>query len=94
VWLGRGVTWLDTGTHETLLEAGCFVRDIHRRQGARIGCVEEIALYMGLIGPDECYELGARMGGSPYGRYVMDQARLYDRIGDLLDWRATFLEGA
>ncbi|MFC6881649.1 MULTISPECIES: glucose-1-phosphate thymidylyltransferase RfbA [Actinomadura] len=94
VWLGRGVTWLDTGTHETLLEAGCFVRDVHQRQGARIGCVEEIALYMGFIGPDECYELGAEMGNSPYGRYVMDQARFYDRVRDLLDWRATFLEGA
>jgi glucose-1-phosphate thymidylyltransferase len=80
VWLGRGVTWLDTGTHESLLEAGMFVRDVQRRQGMSLGCVEEIAMYMGFISPQECHALGARMDSSPYGRYVMERARSYARL--------------
>ncbi|WP_329619108.1 glucose-1-phosphate thymidylyltransferase RfbA [Streptomyces sp. NBC_01255] len=76
VWLGRGVTWLDTGTHESLLEAGTFVRDTQRRQGTRLGCIEEIAMHMGYIDPDDCQALGASMGNSPYGEYVMERARL------------------
>ncbi|AOR31538.1 glucose-1-phosphate thymidylyltransferase [Streptomyces fodineus] len=79
VWLGRGVTWLDTGTHETLLEAATFVRDVQRRQGTRLGCIEEIAMYMGYIGPDDCHALGAQMGNSPYGQYVMERARSFSR---------------
>ncbi|MFC4907534.1 glucose-1-phosphate thymidylyltransferase RfbA [Actinomadura gamaensis] len=79
-WLGRGVTWLDTGTHESLLEAALFVRDVQRRQGTRIGCVEEIAMHMGFITPDDCYRLGERMASSPYGRYVMDCARSYEKV--------------
>jgi glucose-1-phosphate thymidylyltransferase len=77
VWLGRGVTWLDTGTHETLLDAGRMVRDVQHYQGTRLGCVEEVAMYMGFIGADECYALGAEMSNSPYGHYVMDRARSY-----------------
>ncbi|MFD5184539.1 glucose-1-phosphate thymidylyltransferase RfbA [Streptomyces sp. NPDC058372] len=77
VWLGRGVTWLDTGTHETLLEASTFVRDTQRRQGTRLGCVEEIAMYMGYIAPDDCHALGAEMSSSPYGQYVMERARSF-----------------
>ncbi|MGY0063223.1 glucose-1-phosphate thymidylyltransferase RfbA [Streptomyces sp. LZ34] len=77
VWLGRGVTWLDTGSHESLLDAGRFVRDLQHRQGTRLGCVEEIAMYMGFIGADECHALGARMSTSPYGQYVMDRALAY-----------------
>lgn len=76
VWLGRGVTWLDTGTHESLLEASTFVRDTQRRQGTRLACIEEIAMHMGYIDPDDCQALGASMGNSPYGEYVMERARL------------------
>ncbi|WP_030788410.1 glucose-1-phosphate thymidylyltransferase RfbA [Streptomyces sp. NRRL S-920] len=79
VWLGRGVTWLDTGTHETLLEASTFVREVQRRQGTRLACIEEIAMYMGYITPDDCHTLGAEMSGSPYGQYVMDRARSFSR---------------
>ncbi|MER5217491.1 glucose-1-phosphate thymidylyltransferase RfbA [Streptomyces sp. NPDC002838] len=79
VWLGRGVTWLDTGTHETLLEASTFVREVQRRQGTRLGCIEEIAMYMGYITPDDCHTLGAEMSSSPYGQYVMDRARSFSR---------------
>ncbi|MET9559661.1 MULTISPECIES: glucose-1-phosphate thymidylyltransferase RfbA [Streptomyces] len=77
VWLGRGVTWLDTGTHETLLEAGSFVRDVQRRTGTRLACIEETAMYMGYIDPDACHTLGAEMGNSPYGQYVMERARSF-----------------
>jgi len=79
--LGADVTWLDTGTHESLLEAGGFVRDLQRRTGTRLGCIEEAALSMGYIGPDDCYALGAAMGGSPYGRYVMERARSFATAG-------------
>lgn len=80
VWLGRGVTWLDTGTHDTLLEAARFVRDIQHRQGIRVCCIEEIAMNMAFISPHDCYRLGEAMGNSPYGQYVMDCARSYQQL--------------
>ena len=73
--LGRGFAWLDTGTHESLLDAGQFVRTLEERQGVRIACLEEIALRMGFISPEECLALGEGMGSSGYGRYVIDVAR-------------------
>ncbi|MEU6605318.1 glucose-1-phosphate thymidylyltransferase RfbA [Streptomyces shenzhenensis] len=69
--LGRGFAWLDTGTPESLLQAAQYVRTLEERQGVRIACVEEVALRRGFIGPDECHRLGARLGNSDYGRYVM-----------------------
>jgi glucose-1-phosphate thymidylyltransferase len=73
--LGRGFAWLDTGTHPSLLDAGQFVRTLEERQGMRVACLEEIAYRMGFIGADECYALGARLGKSGYGEYVMEVAR-------------------
>ncbi|MFI9387113.1 glucose-1-phosphate thymidylyltransferase RfbA [Kutzneria sp. NPDC052558] len=73
--LGRGFAWLDTGTPESLLQAGEYVQTLQSRQGVRIACVEEVALRMGYIDADSCYRLGARMGNSDYGRYVMAIAR-------------------
>ncbi|GAA3046526.1 glucose-1-phosphate thymidylyltransferase RfbA [Streptomyces roseofulvus] len=69
--LGRGFAWLDTGTPESLLQAAQYVRTLEERQGVRIACVEEVALRRGFIGPEECHRLGARLGNSDYGRYVM-----------------------
>ncbi|MFJ2609235.1 glucose-1-phosphate thymidylyltransferase RfbA [Streptomyces sp. NPDC091279] len=69
--LGRGFAWLDTGTPESLLQAAQYVRTLEERQGVRIACVEEVALRRGFIGPKECYRLGARLGNSGYGHYVM-----------------------
>ncbi|MFB7631293.1 sugar nucleotidyltransferase [Streptomyces sp. NPDC056149] len=77
VRLGSGVTWLDAGTHESLLAAGRFVRDVQHHQGTRLGCVEEVALRMGFINADACYELGAEMSDSPYGQYLMASARAH-----------------
>ncbi|MCX6464064.1 MAG: sugar phosphate nucleotidyltransferase, partial [Pseudonocardiales bacterium] len=75
--LGRGVAWLDTGTHESLLEAGEYVRVLENRQGIRIACLEEIAMRMGFIDAAACHALGERMGKSGYGQYVMDVAASY-----------------
>ena len=73
--LGRGFAWLDTGTHDSLLEAGQFVQVLEHRQGMRIACLEEIALRMGYIDADACYALGQSWAPG-YGEYVMDIARL------------------
>jgi glucose-1-phosphate thymidylyltransferase len=74
VQLGRGVVWLDMGTHDALMEAGQYVQVLEHRQGVRIACLEEIAWRLGYIDNDECYRLGARMAHSPYGRYLMEVA--------------------
>ncbi|MGH3853086.1 MAG: glucose-1-phosphate thymidylyltransferase RfbA [Pseudonocardiaceae bacterium] len=73
--LGRGFAWLDTGTHESLLEAGQFVQVLEHRQGVRIACLEEIALRMGFIDAEACYALGQALAASSYGQYVMEIAR-------------------
>ena len=73
--LGRGMAWLDTGTHDSLLEAGQFVQVLEHRQGVRIACLEEIALRMGFIDAEQAYRLGEELGKSGYGQYVMEVAR-------------------
>lgn len=69
--LGRGFAWLDTGTHDSLLEAGEFVQVLEHRQGIRISCLEEIALAKGFIDADQCLKLGRSISKSPYGQYVI-----------------------
>ena len=71
VELGRGMAWLDTGTHDSLLEASTFVQVLEHRQGEQIACIEEIAWRMGYIERDELERLGARLGRSPYGQYLV-----------------------
>ncbi len=73
--LSRGFAWLDTGTHDSLLEAGQFVQVLEHRTGVRIACPEEIALRMGFISADECYALGEKLGKSGYGEYLMAVAK-------------------
>ena len=68
--LGRGFAWLDTGTHDSLLEAGQYVQILEHRQGIRIACIEEVALRMGYIDAAACFELGARLGKSGSGESV------------------------
>ncbi|WP_367134725.1 glucose-1-phosphate thymidylyltransferase RfbA [Saccharothrix sp. HUAS TT1] len=72
--LGRGFAWLDTGTHDSMLEAGQFVQVLEHRQGVRIACLEEIALRMGFITAEQCYSLGEKLAKSGYGQYVMSVA--------------------
>jgi glucose-1-phosphate thymidylyltransferase len=79
--LGRGFAWLDTGTHDSLLEAGEFVKVLEHRQGVRISCLEEIALTVGFIDADQCFALGKALAKSPYGEYVMTVARAAGAIG-------------
>jgi glucose-1-phosphate thymidylyltransferase len=73
--LGRGMAWLDTGTHDSLLDASTFVQVLERRQGMQIACLEEIAFRMGWIDAEQLAALGERLGKSTYGRYVIDLAR-------------------
>lgn len=72
--LSRGYTWMDCGTHATLTAASQYVQVIQERQGVRVACLEEIALRMGYIDAEACYELGARMSQSDYGRYLTEIA--------------------
>ncbi|WP_282695386.1 glucose-1-phosphate thymidylyltransferase RfbA [Streptomyces sp. CC208A] len=73
--LGRGFVWLDTGTHDALMEAGDYVQVLEHRQGVRIACLEEIAWRMGFIDRDACYRLGSRLANSAYGQYIMEMAQ-------------------
>jgi glucose-1-phosphate thymidylyltransferase len=68
--LGRGAAWLDTGTPETLLQAGEFVRVVEERQGLKIGAPEEVAWRMGFIDRDQLARLGGALGKSSYGAYL------------------------
>jgi glucose-1-phosphate thymidylyltransferase len=77
--LGRGTAWLDTGTHDSLLEAGQFVQVLEHRQGVRIACLEEIALRQGFIDAEQAYKLGSALAKSGYGEYVMEVARAAQR---------------
>jgi len=77
--LGRGYAWLDTGTHESLLEASEFIRTIEHRQGVKICCPEEIALAQGWITPDQCAALGQAMSKTEYGAYLLEISREQSR---------------
>ena len=71
---GRGIAWLDAGTHESLLQAASFIQTIQERQGLMISCPEEIAYRMGYITQEQLCELGKALAGNSYGDYVMDVA--------------------
>ena len=70
--LGRGTAWLDTGTHEALLEAANFVQTVQKRQGFYIACIEEIAYQKGWIGEEEVRELAKVMMKTKYGKYLVE----------------------
>lgn len=69
--MGRGYAWLDTGTHESLLEAGMFIQTIEHRQGLKIACLEEIAYELGYITKAELYQLGQPLSKNQYGQYLL-----------------------
>ncbi|MCK6557362.1 glucose-1-phosphate thymidylyltransferase RfbA [Candidatus Binatia bacterium] len=69
--LGRGIAWLDTGTHEALLQASTFIQAIEERQGLKVACIEEIAYRMGYISAADVRRLAAPMEKSGYGQYLL-----------------------
>ena len=79
--LGRGFAWLDTGTHDSLLEAGQFVEVLEHRAAVRISCLEEIALSCGFITAEQCMALGRALAKSPYGQYVISVALAAGAVG-------------
>ena len=76
--MGRGTAWLDTGTHESLLEASTFIQIIEKRQGLKIACVEEIAYRLGYIDAAQLERLAAPMRNNGYGQYLLNVLR--DRL--------------
>ncbi|MCD4756700.1 MAG: glucose-1-phosphate thymidylyltransferase RfbA [Arcobacteraceae bacterium] len=73
--LGRGFAWLDTGTHDSLLEAGQFVQTIEHRQGYKIACLEEIAYNNGWISKEKILEIASPLSKNNYGQYLYDLVR-------------------
>jgi glucose-1-phosphate thymidylyltransferase len=69
--LGRGIAWLDTGTHDSLLEASNFIHTLEHRQGLKVSCPEEIAFRLGYIDQAQLRALAARIGKSTYGQYLL-----------------------
>jgi glucose-1-phosphate thymidylyltransferase len=69
--LGRGFAWLDTGTHDSLLEAGGFIQTIEKRQGLKIACLEEIAYEMGYINKEQVVKLAKDLSKTGYGQYLL-----------------------
>ena len=73
--MGRGFAWLDTGTHESLLEASNFIQTIENRQGLKVACIEEIAYEMGYINREKLLELAQPLKKNQYGQYLISRAK-------------------
>jgi len=69
--LGRGFAWLDTGTHDSLIEAGCFVETVQKRQGMMVACPEEIAWRNHWLSDNELLAIGAGLRKNDYGKYLL-----------------------
>ena len=73
--MGRGYAWLDTGTHESLLEASTFIETIEKRQGLKVACIEEIAYEEGYINKDQLLQLAEPLSKNQYGQYLLRRAQ-------------------
>ena len=69
--MGRGIAWLDTGTHDALMQAASFIQAIEERQGLQVACLEEIAWRMGYIGKEDVIRIADSMANSKYGQYLL-----------------------
>ena len=76
--LGRGIAWLDTGTHESLMQASSFIEAIEQRQGLKVSCIEEIAYKKRYIGAEQVEKLADPLMKNSYGQYLMDMLQ-YDK---------------
>ncbi|MGL5954719.1 MAG: glucose-1-phosphate thymidylyltransferase RfbA [Providencia rustigianii] len=77
--LGRGFAWLDTGTHDSLIEAGTFVQTVEKRQGFKVACLEEIAWRNGWLSDEQVKEAAAKLNKTGYGKYLEDLLRVRPR---------------
>ena len=71
--MGRGYAWLDTGTHESLLEASQFIQTVEKRQGLKVGCLEEIAFEKGFITREQLLNQAKTLKGTTYGDYLINR---------------------
>lgn len=81
VLMGRGYAWLDTGTHQSMIDATLYIKTVEDRQGLKISCIEEIAYYMGYIDKGKLEELARPLLKSGYGQYlldIIDKGSMYD----------------
>ena len=74
--MGRGFAWLDTGTHESLLEASTFIETIEKRQNLKVACLEEISYRMGYITREQLIELAQPLKKNNYGKYLLRLANV------------------
>ena len=72
--MGRGMAWLDTGTHDSLLQAADFVKTLEERQGLKVACPEEIAYRMGYIDAEQVVRLAEPLRNNNYGQYLLELA--------------------
>jgi len=73
--MGRGYAWLDTGTHESLAQAGLFIQNVEQRQGYKVACIEEIAYYKGWINSEDLIALAQPLKKTEYGQYMIEMAK-------------------
>ena len=78
--LGRGIAWLDTGTHESMMRASSFIEVIEQRQGLKVACIEEIAFLKGYIDAEQVIRLAHPLRKNAYGRYLIDLVTYEGRI--------------